>query len=771
MMEEATERGSGVSREKTGSVIETVWNWRRGDMCMDNRNRKDHDIIEDLIVLLEYFQEDGDNLDYIRQSRAGLAWDERELELARCMKRFVDRMPGGFFVYHADGNEEIIYANEAMVRLFCCDSMAEFRKLTGNSFRGIVHPEDLEAVEESIRQQIADSSYDLDYVEYRIVTKDGDIRWIDDYGHFIHGDTVGDVFYVFAGDATEKKKRLMEEKESFLEEKRQKEWAFQSKLEEYGQILEKNRQEQFRRLEVIEGLGTDYESIFYADLKKGRIKAYRVSSRFKEQFPERDSVRDFRGFDSDYIRDWVYTDDREELAGVSDPEYIRRKLSGDKMFYRNYRIYRDGKTSYMQLCVVDVGEEEEVSQVVFGYRNMDHEVERERNQKRLLMETLHEANLANNAKNLFLSNMSHDIRTPMNAIMGFTALARNNLDDREKAAEYLDMISTAGNQLLQLLNDVLEISKIESAQIRMEESECSLIDLIQQIQKAVFFRAAEKKITLSLDITHLCHDIVSADREKLTQILSYLVDNALKYTKENGRVTIAVAEQEALKDHYIAYEFVVEDNGIGISEEFLEHIFDPFEREKNTTFSGIHGTGLGLTITKKLVDMMGGNIYVTSTVGEGSKFVVSLPLRLPETGQESQKEETSVLKQTDQRRILLVDDNEINLEIEAEMLKGAGFVVETAEDGKVALEKITKSPPGRYHLILMDIQMPVMDGYQATRAIRQIPDPELAKIPIIAVSANAFEEDRRKALECGMNAHLPKPLDMEQLFGLMEKFL
>ncbi len=738
---------------------------------MDSRNRAEHDIIEDLIVLLEYFQEDGDNLKSMRQLQSGLALDEKEMELALCMKRFVDRMPGGFFVYHADGNEEIIYANEAMVRIFNCDTLEEFRKVTGNSFRGIVHPEDLEDVERSIRQQIEDSSYDLDYVEYRIITKDGGIRWIDDYGHFIHGDTVGDVFYVFAGDATEKKKRLMEEKETFLKEKRRNEWAFQTKLEEYSQTLEKNRKEQFRRLEVIEGLSVDYESIFYADLELGKIKAYRVSKRFALQFPERDYVRDFAGFDTDYIRDWVYPEDRGLLAGVSDPEYIRKKLSADRIFYINYRIYRDGKPAYMQLRVVDVGEDEEVSQVVFGYRNTDNEVKKDMGQKQMLLEALHEANLANNAKNLFLSNMSHDIRTPMNAIMGFTALARKNLDNVEKAAEYLDMITASGEQLLQLLNDVLEISKIESAQLRVEEDECSLIELMQQIQKAVAFRAAAKNITLSLDITHLRHDIVSADREKLSEILSYLVDNALKYTKENGRVTIAVAEQEALKDHYIAYQFMVEDNGIGISGEFLEHIFDPFEREKNTTFSGIHGTGLGLTITKKLVDMMGGNIYVTSTVGVGSKFVVSVPLKLPDICQENPKEEIGLMKLTDSKNILLVDDNEINLEIEAEMLKDAGFFVETAENGKIALEKIAQSFPGTYDLILMDIQMPVMDGYQATRAIRQIPNPGLARIPIIAVSANAFEEDRRKAMECGMNAHLPKPLDMGQLFEVMGKFL
>lgn len=726
----------------------------------------DHDMIEKLIVLLEHLGKDGD----------GQETEDKGLDqaLARCMKRFVDRMPGGFFAYHADGDEEIIYANQAMVRLLGCDTLEEFRALTGNSFRGLVHPEDLEAVERSIREQIADSSYDLDYVEYRIITKNGEIRWIDDYGHFIHGETVGDVFYVFAGDATEKKARLWKARESFLEEKRQREGAFQAKLEEYDQKLERNRQEQLRRLEVIGGLSVDYESIFYVNLDQNRVKAYRVSDRFEAQFPENAREREFTGFDSGYIRDWVYPEDRSLLEGVSTTEFIREKLSGDRTFYINYRVMREGKPTYMQLRIVDVGNEDTVSQVVFGYRNTDREVRRDMEQRQLLLETLHEAKLANNAKNLFLSNMSHDIRTPMNAIMGFTALAGKNLENREKMKEYLDMISASGEQLLQLLNDVLEISKIESAQLEVKEGECSLVGLMQQLQKGILLRAEARKITLSLDISHLRHDAVWADGEKLCQILSYLLDNALKYTREKGKVTLSVTEQEALQDNCFAYQFVVEDTGIGISEKFLEHIFDPFEREKNTTFSGIHGTGLGLTITKKLVDRMGGTIAVTSAPDEGSRFVIRLPLRVSEacseTGEEARAAETAV-KHRGSRRILLVDDNEINLEIEAEMLKDSGFTVETVRDGREAFEKISQARPGEYDLILMDIQMPVMDGYEATRAIRRIQDQELAGIPIIAVSANAFEEDRSRALESGMNAHLPKPLDMGQLLEEMGKYL
>lgn len=724
----------------------------------------DHDMIEKLIVLLEHLGREEDYPDT----------EESELDqvLARCMKRFVDRMPGGFFAYRADEKEEIIYANQAMVRLLGCETLEEFRAQTGNSFRGLVHPQDLESVENSIREQIAHSSFDLDYVEYRIITREGQIRWIDDYGHFIHGKTVGDVFYVFAGDATEKKNRLREEQEFFLEEKRRREGVLQAKLKEYDQQLEKDRQEQLRRLEVIEGLSVDYESIFYINLEQDSVKAYRLSSRFKAQFPEEAPVRVFTGFDSRYIREWVYPEDRGLLEGVSTREFLQQKLAGDRTFYVNYRVLKDGNPTYMQLRIVDVGNEDTISQVVFGYRNIDKEVRRDMEQRQLLMEALREAKLANDAKSRFLSNMSHDIRTPMNAIMGFTALARKNSEDRERLAEYLDMISVSGEQLLQLLNDVLEISRIESVQMEVAEAECSLTGLLQQIQNGVFFRAAAKKITLIMDSSGLRHNIVRADGEKLGRILSYLVDNALKYTPENGRVTISVIEQETLQDKRIAYQFVVEDDGMGISAEFLEHIFDPFEREKNTTFSGIYGTGLGLTITKKLVDRLGGNISVTSVPGKGSRFAVWLPLRAVEgCGENGSEEAGGAGTFADSKRILLVDDNDINLEIEAEMLKDAGFLVETVRDGKAAFETIRQARAGEYDLILMDIQMPVMDGYHAARAIRGIQDPELAGIPIIAVSANAFEEDRRKALESGMNAHLPKPLDMAQLFEIMGKFL
>lgn len=654
--------------------------------------------------------------------------------------KLTDEMPGGFFLYHADGKEEIIYANKALLRIFNCETMEEFAELTGNSFRGMVHPDDLDAVEQSIAEQIAESCYDLDYVEYRIIPKGGGIRWVEDYGHFTHSETFGDIFYAFVGDATEKRQQQFKE--------------------------------QTRRLEVIEGLSIDYESIFYADLDADQIKAYRVSNRFQKQFPQDKQTRRFTGFDSDYIEEWVYPDDRDCLRGVTAPEYIREKLSKDSSFHVNYRIYRDGKPAYIQLRIVNTGSRDHISQIVLGYRNIDAEIMQELTQKQILSDALAEARLANNAKNTFLSNMSHDILTPMNAIVGFTSLAQKHIHDTDKVLGYLDMITVSSDQLLTLLNDTLEISRIESGKAHVEENECDLLNILHQIQAEILPKAAEKNITLSLDIVNLLHEKVRADQQKFCRIFRYLTDNAIKYTKENGKISITVTEQEKKDASHIVYLFVVEDSGIGIDRDFLPHLFDPFEREKNTTLSGIPGTGLGLTITKALVKILGGTIDVSSTVGVGSKFTVALPLCPVELPPEQPKPESSDFPRLKKPiRILVVDDNELNLEIEFEVLKDAGFLVETANDGSIALEMVAQSEPGYYDLILMDIQMPIMNGYRAAEAIRSLKDPVLAKIPIIAVSANTFEEDKKLSLKSGMNAHLGKPLDTPRLYQLIRHIL
>lgn len=688
------------------------------------------------------------------------------------LKKFMDEMPGGFFIYRADGNEEILYANTAMVRIFGCSTMQEFRELTGNSFRGIVHPDDLDEVEQSIIQQITGSKYKLDHVEYRIVQKDGTVYWVDDYGHFVHSKSLGDIFYVFIGDATERNEREMEAKNTIIRENRRREQYLQKQIDDYSQELRIVNQEQLRRLELIEGLSIDYESIFYVDLDGNWMKAYRIGRRFKQKFSQNGQVCTFEGFDSDYINKWVHPDDRGLLYGVANPDYIRKRLCENKTFHINYRICQDGKTAYIQLRVVNVSTGGRISQVVMGYRDVDSEIIQEMKQRQMLTEALNEANMANKAKTLFLSNMSHDIRTPMNAIVGFTSLIKRNLEDKAKISGYLDMISASSDQLLQLLSGVLEISRLESGKVRVEEEECSLTEIARQVQTDFLPRAAAKNIAFSLDLSRLEHEIVNTDKLKLTQILVYLVDNAMKYTPKDGQVAISVVEEAAKEPQrsHAVYQFIVEDNGIGIGENLLEQIFEPFEREKNTTSSGIHGTGLGLAIAKDLAELIGGKMAVSSVVGEGSKFTLTLSLYMKADSADHANDGDMAEDGAMPKKILVVDDNEINLEIESEILMDEGFFVDTAEDGSIAFEKIKHAAPGDYDLILMDIQMPVMDGYHATRAIREIDNPALAEIPIIALSANTFEEDKQLAIESGMNAHLPKPLDMGRLYEMMRRF-
>lgn len=685
--------------------------------------------------------------------------------------KFMDEMPGGFLIYHADDNEQIIYANKALLRIFQCSTLQEFRKITNNSFQGIVYPEDLDEVEQSIKEQISASQYDLDYVEYRIIRKDGSLRWIEDYGHYIYSEFAGGIFYVFIGDATEKKKKHLEEKATILNERLQNEQKLQSLIEEYDKEIKLINQEHLRRLEVIEGLSINYESILYADLDTDKILPYRLSSRNSPQFGNKMQARGYLWYTSEYIEEWVHPDDRQMVSVITSPGCIREKLLNHKTFYVNYRIIDNGEIQYLQLRVVNVGNKNHISQIVMGYRSVDEELRREMEQKQMLEEALNNADLAITAKNTFLSNMSHDMRTPLNAIFGYTVLARKYTSNSEAVEDYLEKIESSGRQLLDLIDKVLEISWTETNDVQLEELECNLCDIMQDLYNMLLPQAQKKNINLSVNSSRLMHYDVFSDPGKLKQLFMHLSNNAIKYTEYGGRVDVSLVELERLPNDHIVCQFTVEDTGIGIGEEFLEHIFEPFEREKNTTLSGVHGTGLGLTIVKNITEMMGGRIEVKSNADKGSRFTVTLRLRIQEQPLSISNGNEDTLSQLMNHKILLVEDNEINLEIETEILQGLGFVIETAENGSIAVEKIKEAAPGEFALVLMDIQMPVMDGLQATQLIRKIENPDLARIPIIALSANAFESDRKMSIESGMNAHLTKPIDVPLLLETLVKTL
>ena len=523
-------------------------------------------------------------------------------------------------------------------------------------------------------------------------------------------------------------------------------------------------------------------------------------------------------------------------------------------------------------------------------------------QNRKLEIALQHEGAANRAKREFLFNMSHDIRTPMNSIIAFTSLAATHIDNREQVLDYLKKISTSSQHLLSLINDVLDMSRIESGKVKIEEKAVHLPDLVHDVRSIIQPNVAAKRLSLFIDTMDIEDEDIITDPLRLNQILLNILSNAIKFTPTGGMISIRIAQKNGAPKGCVCYEFRIKDNGIGMSEEFQTHIFEEFSREESSTVSGIQGTGLGMSITKNIVDLMGGTIALTSEPGKGTEFIVTLcftrsgqkaePKQLPQleglralvadddtntclnvstmlskigmrpewtiSGKEAVIRTKYAVEQGDAfsvyiidwlipdmngieivrqirkvignrcpiiiltaydwadiedearaagvtafcekplflselrrvlaepfraepasepaqptaadlkgKKLLLVEDNELNREIALEILKEAGFVVDTAEDGAVAVQKIKQAAPGQYDLILMDIQMPNLDGYEATRQIRALPDAEKANIPIFAMTANAFEEDRQNALAAGMNGHIAKPLDVPHLLRVL----
>ncbi len=607
--------------------------------------------------------------------------------------------------------------------------------------------------------------------------------------------------------------------------------------------------------------------------------------------------------------DLLYPEDKERALR----EYwdTVRDYSGRKSYDVEYRLYtrhaglrwfhaagrlsrrEDGSPLSFIGLFVDIDDE----------KKMEEQLTR---QKLDLQDALAAAQHANRAKTTFLNNMSHDIRTPMNAIIGFTSLAAAHIENTEQVQDYLSKITTSSNHLLSLINDVLDMSRIESGKVKIEEQETSLPEIMHDLKTIVQADITSKRLEFYIDTDDVVNEHVLCDKLRLNQVLLNLLSNAMKFTKPGGVVGVRILQKGNAPEGFAAYEFQVKDTGIGMSKEFQEHVFEPFERERTSTVSGIQGTGLGMAITRNIVDMMGGTISVASEVGKGSTFTVALEFRtcsgpvrqevIPQlkelralvvdddfntcssvtkmlatigmrpdwttSGKEAVLRTRLAVEQNDEyaayiidwlmpdmngievvrrirgiigdgkpiiiltaydwsdieeearnagvtafcskpiflselreileapfvtadvratalkeeisfegKKIFLVEDNELNQEIAVEILEEAGFVIDVADDGAVAVEKLREAEPGQYDLVLMDIQMPIMDGYEATRQIRKFEDQELANIPIIAMTANAFEEDKKAALDAGMNGHIAKPIDIPKLMELLGEIL
>ncbi len=672
-----------------------------------------------------------------------------------------------------------------------------------------------------------------------------------------------------------------------------------------AQKLQEKKNER-RQMELVQALCIDYNLVCFFDLNTGMGTALRDDGNhiFDSVFKKNLSLEESMEL---YIQTFVYDEDKETLRRDASIEKLKEELSKKTMYIVNHRTFIDGEIKYFQMKVVRAGAWDENKGVVLGFHSVDEEIRAEMEKKSILEDALMQANRANKAKSTFLSNMSHDIRTPMNAIVGFTSLAINHIDNKEQVEEYLKKIMSSGNHLLSLINDILDMSRIESGRIQLDEKPCSMPDILHGIRNILQADVHAKQLELYIDTVDVLDEDIFCDKLRLNQVLLNLLSNCVKYTPAGGTVTMRITEKTGAPAGYANYEFCIQDTGIGMSQEFVKHIFEPFEREQNFTISRIQGTGLGMAITKNIVDMMNGSIEVKSEQGVGTEFTVCFTFRLhskakklpsmpelkncralvvdddfntcdsvsymlsqfgmraewtlsgkeavlrthqaltrgddycvyiidwlmpdmngievtrrirKEMGEnvpiiiltaydwydiENEAKEAGVtafcskplflselsnclnsvinkddlienkpdkeLSKLRAGRILLAEDVELNQEIAVTILGDAGFSTEIAENGKMAVDMLEKSDPGYYQLILMDVQMPIMNGYEATKAIRKLENKELASIPILAMTANAFEEDRMEAINSGMNGHISKPIDVKVLFDVLDEIL
>lgn len=524
-----------------------------------------------------------------------------------------------------------------------------------------------------------------------------------------------------------------------------------------------------KRLQIINALGQAYSIILLINIKKDTLEVIKFSDGVGHNYRKEDLSNELR---KEYIENMIAPSFQKNYMAFTDISTMESRLKEhDSISCISQTI----KGAWMRSMIVPQKYDEKgnLSTVLLAISDVTEEKEHELEQDRILRNALSSAEHANRAKTAFLNNMSHDIRTPMNAIIGFTSLAAEHLDDREIIRDYLEKISTSGKHLLSLINDVLDMSRIESGSVKIEKTNVYLPDVLEDLKTIILESVHAKQQKLLIKQQDVVHEDIITDKLRLTQVLLNIISNAVKFTPVGGTIHILVEEKASQKAGYAVYSFCIKDNGIGMSKEFQEHVFDSFARERTVTESGITGTGLGMAITKNIVDLMGGTIHLTSKQGEGSEFIVTLECELADkTVQDKQsscpKAEKKHLDYSG-KKVLLVEDNELNREIATEILKSLGLKVDYAADGMEAVEIMSSEAGNQYDMIFMDIQMPKMDGYTATREIRTLKDTKKANVPIIAMTANAFDEDRKKAIKAGMNGHIAKPIDVNVILQNLDR--
>lgn len=951
-------------------------------------------------------------------------------------------IPGGFFIYKAQAPEELIYANDRVLSIFGCENQEQFRELTGFTFRGMVHPDDYEAIVKSINYQIENGTDNNDYAEYRIIRRDGKIRWIDDYGHYTETENYGGIYYVFISDITERKELIDAELEnahkkegfahlmgsvaslfvnmpamsfskdaqtgiylacnqSFAEyahkgspeevvgltdyeifdsvtakhfvdddrkaiemdepfvffedvpdavgnprsfqttkskfkdengrlctlgmcvdvtemsrikgreaEARVKQEELMQRLSLQEKLVDEARHRE-QQSKLITALSSDYRSVYYIELDTDYGICYQEHTMIGDGVGLGEEFRFSEVFNR-YAENYVTSSYRDKFREYISPDNIRAGLEKSRVISFTYLVERDGEQSYESLRFAGVRHPEDrddhiVHTVGACFVDVDTETRKNMEQSEILNEALDVARNANNAKTAFLSNMSHEIRTPMNAIIGLNSIALNDPSTPDETKQYLNKIGSSAHHLMNIINDILDMSRIESGRMVIKDAEFSFANMLEQVNTMIGGQCSDKGINYECRIKGHVNDYYIGDDMKLRQVLINILGNAVKFTPEGGSITFII-EETARFSGKTTLKFIISDTGIGMSREYLPKIFDTFSQENSAQTNKYGSTGLGMSITKSIVELMNGTISVDSVKGEGTTFTVSITFTdsqrktgedrgeedgaLPSemhvlvidddpiacehaqiilgqvgvscdsatSGEEGLSmvkmhhvrrepynlilvdwkmpgldgvettrrirdeidEDTPVIILTsynweeiaddariagvdsfvrkplfassvmdefrtafknknsklikektnlDGKRILLAEDMQVNAEIMSMILSVRNMEVDHAENGQEAVRFFEGHEEGYYSAILMDMRMPVMDGLEATRVIRGLGRSDSETIPIIALTANAFDEDVQQSMQAGLNAHLSKPVEPEILYDTLTSLI
>ncbi len=526
---------------------------------------------------------------------------------------------------------------------------------------------------------------------------------------------------------------------------------------------------------MITAMAADYRSIYYADLDNDECICYRATSQMPDRMWAGRVFPFIQGF-TEYAEHCVADEDRESFLQFIEPDNIRAGLATEAMISHRYLSVINGEERYEMLRIAGVRLIEErddntVHAIGAGFSNVDKQTREELEQNRALTEALTRAEEANAAKTAFLSSMSHEIRTPMNAIISLDNIALHDESISQHTRDELEKIGSSARHLLALINDILDMSRIESGRMVLKEEEFPFREMIEQINVIIRGQCEDKGLTFECRMVEPLDEYFIGDDLRLRQVIINILGNSVKFTDAPGTVTFGV-EQTDHTENTRMLRFTMQDTGIGMDEDFLPKLFEPFSQEDATTTNRYGGSGLGMALTKNMVDLMGGSIHVQSTRGLGTTFTVCIPLRQAQhIEQLDAPMPSSPCVSLEGRHMLIAEDQELNAEVLTDLLDLEGMTSEWTQNGQLTVELFAASEPGHFDAILMDMRMPVMDGLAATRAIRNLSHPDAATIPIIALTANAFEEDVRQCLEAGMNAHLSKPVDIDLLTNKLCKLL